>query len=503
MNMQIEIKQCYCGGACSRAANAFELLAQDKRHLAYREAVNALADTPNCARLNGVLGLIHSTATDGQYALSHFHKVMEIEGESANVLCNIAYAEYLIGKLDCSFDHYIKALAIEPKNTLALSGLSKVLELKDATDTAIELQNRAFIINPSEHFLRLNMASTLEKADNLERACAILQHELITPMERLALGRLQEKQGKYSLAWGNWQIANAHFARTHPYNRDNARKCYSSHMNFATKERLLSLPSVKNNSGFKPIFVLGYPRSGTTMLDQIIASHSEIDGGDELPFIFDIAAIISRVINSPKSYPFALSEIAASNNHAILDMMQSYYISKVEYLGFGKQSFTDKMPLNEMHLPLIHSLFPNSPMIFIRRHPLDCIVSNYSLFLTHGFNQSFDLVSCAEHYVMNDTLFMRYRDRMKNLSLMEIKYEHLVVNLENYIVRLCDFLSVEHQPGMRDFHKSKRHSRTASYAQVKKPINKNAIGRWQHYARELKEIIPIIRPICEREGYTL
>ena len=129
-----------------------------------------------------------------------------------------------------------------------------------------------------------------------------------------------------------------------------------------------------------------------------VTAHPLISAGDELVFINDLTRIGSRWLGSPLAYPECLADLWMGDNQLALDQFRDYYLARAEQLGIweeGAKFFTDKMPLNETHLGLIHLVFPNSPIIHVRRHPLDILISNFSNFLTHGFNQAFDLKTSA------------------------------------------------------------------------------------------------------------
>jgi hypothetical protein len=253
----------------------------------------------------------------------------------------------------------------------------------------------------------------------------------------------------------------------------------------------------------QPIFVVGYPRSGTTMVEQTLSAHPLISAGDELTFILDLTRIIPRWLASPNPFPGCLTDLWMGDNRLAPNQFRDYYLRRSQELGIfeeGTRFFTDKMPLNETHLGLIHILFPHAPIIHVRRHPLDTLTSNFSNFLTHGFNQSFDVKTIAQHYALVDGLVEHYKEQL-DLNYLEIRYEELVGNQEKHVRRMLEFVGVDFDPRCLSFHENQRYARTASYAQVTEKLYDKSIYRYRHYRKYLDQAVAILRPTMSRLGY--
>ena len=148
----------------------------------------------------------------------------------------------------------------------------------------------------------------------------------------------------------------------------------------------------------QPIFIVGFPRSGTTMIEQTLSAHPLITAGDELPVINELTELTPRLFNSALPYPEALVELWLGDRTQGLDTLRDYYLQRASQLGASGEAggwFTDKMPLNETHLGLIGLIFPQAPIIHLLRHPLDVMLSVFSNHLTHGFYCAYDLVSAG------------------------------------------------------------------------------------------------------------
>ncbi len=182
---------------------------------------------------------------------------------------------------------------------------------------------------------------------------------------------------------------------------------------FFTARRLATLPRAGRRADMpQPVFIVGFPRSGTTLIEQTLTVHPQISAGDELPYISDITQIMPRLLASPLTYPEALAELWMGDQRDGLNELRDYYLNRAAKAGVfkpGAALFTDKMPLNETHLGLIALLFPQSPIIHVIRHPLDVLLSVYSNHLTHGYFCAAQLESIVQHYNLVADLIAHYR----------------------------------------------------------------------------------------------
>jgi hypothetical protein len=255
----------------------------------------------------------------------------------------------------------------------------------------------------------------------------------------------------------------------------------------------------------QPIFILGFPRSGTTLVEQTLSAHPRICAGDELPFVNEITDAMVRVLNSPLSYPEALAELWMGDRRHGLDELRDYYLERVRQLGIIEEGcawFTDKMPLNETHLGLIALMFPRSPMIHVLRHPLDIVLSTFSNHLTHGFYCSYALETAAKHFALTMELVEHYRGQL-TLRYLPMRYEDIVNDQEGSIRRMLAFIGEEFDERCLAFHENRRYARTASYAQVTEKLYDRSRYRYRHYRKELEPAVAILEPLISRLGYPL
>jgi len=224
-----------------------------------------------------------------------------------------------------------------------------------------------------------------------------------------------------------------------------------------------------------------------------------------LPIIMELTSLMPRMLDSPLQYPEALTELWMGDHCNDLDNLRDHYLRKAAQLGAieeGAAWFTDKMPLNETHLGLIHLLFPESPIIHMIRHPLDVVISVFSNLLTHGHYCAYALESAAQHYVLTMELVEHYRAEL-NIRYLPVRYEDLIDDQEATVRRVLDLLGEDFNMSCLAFHENTRYARTASYAQVSEKLYDRSRYRSRHYATHLAPVIPILTPLMERLGYSM
>ncbi len=251
----------------------------------------------------------------------------------------------------------------------------------------------------------------------LDEIANLRQDAGLGPNELLEKGRLLDQMGRFDDAFaafveGKRLVREVSGTR---YMADHAANIAARLKGFFTANRMKITPraTVRTDTP-QPLFIVGFPRSGTTLTEQTLSAHHAISAGDELPFIADITGLMQRMLGSPLTYPDALSELWMGDQREGLDNLRDYYLQRARQIGImepGKRWFTDKMPLNETHLGLIALLFPASPIIHVIRHPLDVVTSVFSNQLTHGFYCAYELESAARHYALIADLIAHYRSR--------------------------------------------------------------------------------------------
>jgi tetratricopeptide (TPR) repeat protein len=378
-------------------------------------------------------------------------------------------------------------------------------------DAAEKLLDRAEALAPADRTIAMQRAGLLHRRKQPESALAVLeavaQDRGEDGQELIDKGRLLDSLGRYDEAFAAFAKFKQRLREHgHGYRAEEAKKQVEALKGFFTASRSAMLPRAGRRNGTpQPIFIVGFPRSGTTLVEQTLTAHGRIAAGDELRLIHEIADRSQMMLGSPGRYPLSLSELWIGDRAGLVETLRDDYLNEALRIGAadpGKRWFTDKMPLNETHLGLIHLLFPEAPIVHLVRHPLDVVLSVFSNTLTHGFNCASALETAAEHYALIADLIAHYREALP-LRYHAVRYEDLVAEQEREVRALFGFIGEAYDPAALAFHENPRYARTASYAQVKEPLYASSVHRYRNYLKHLEPVIPILTPAIERLGYTV
>jgi tetratricopeptide (TPR) repeat protein len=235
-----------------------------------------------------------------------------------------------------------------------------------------------------------------------------------------------------------------------------------------------------------PIFILGLPRAGSTLIEQIIASHSMVDGTLELPNILTLAQDLrgEDIYGTLGKYPGSMKNLTFTDR----ENMGKKFIKDTDMHRENAPMFTDKMPNNFRHIALIHLIMPNAKIIDARRYPLDCCFSMFKQLFAQGQEFTYGLEEAGSYYNSYVKL-MNHWDNVLPNKILRVNNEDVIDDLEGQVRRILNFLELPFEDACVSFHKTERSVRTASSEQVRQPINKKGMGRWKPYAKHLKPLI--------------
>ena len=286
-----------------------------------------------------------------------------------------------------------------------------------------------------------------------------------------------DKAKQYDRAFEHALIANK--ARKVEYDADDYAAKISRLKSVYSASAMSSLPRATINSEL-PVFIVGMPRSGTSLLEQILSCHTKIHARGETSDVGNVAEAIPY-------YPDGVRNLTSQR----LDAMATAYIGRLVKMAPTATRVTDKLPGNYLYLGFISQLFPGAKVIHCLRDPRDVCLSNYFTDFNIGHYYSSDLGSLARHY-------RTYRDLMEHwkavlpILILEVRYEDLVDNPREWTEKILDFCGLDWEEACLDFHKSRRRVATASYDQVRNPLYKSSIARWKNYERHLEPVSRIL-----------
>ncbi len=498
------------------ATNELALILLGKGSLAEAEhhARNAIRIAPENPQAHNLMGMIMTEANRPQIGEYHYRRVIELTGQRDPILiANLAWNLKNQGRMEEARKLYDESATAAPEIRQTLLGYARLEEADRNFDAAAAILDKAEALTPNDQGVRLTRAVLLGRMRRYDEALAAIDASTdaegrLGPNELLEKGRLLDQLGRYDDAWAAFAEGKrlARELSGQKYLDEEANQQVERLRNFFTAGRLRLVPRASVRTDVpQPIFILGFPRSGTTLVEQTLSAHPKIAAGDELPLIHEVSAIMPRMLASPLGYPEALAELWMGDHREDLDNLRDYYLQKVRQMGVlreGTTRFTDKMPLNETHLGLIALLFPEGPLIHVLRHPLDIMVSAFSNAFTHGFFCASDLETAAKHYVRVMDLVQHYRGEM-TLRYLPIRYEDIVADQENSVRAMLSFIGEAFDEACLTFHENRRYARTASYAQVTEPLYGRSVYRYRHYRAHLEPVVPLLKPVIERLGYTV
>ncbi len=499
------------------AINELTLMLLNKGILAEAEvhARNAVRLAPENPQAHNLMGMVLTEAHKSRLGEYHYRCVLGLSATRDPILlANLAWNLKTQGKMDEARRLYQESVALAPDVPQTMLGWARMEEADRQFEKAGAILDRAESKFPGDPSLLLARAVLLRRMGCYEQALELLQKLAATsrngslgPDELLEKGALLDQMGRHEEAFGAFAEGKrmARVLTGTGYQAEHAQQLTERLKGFFTAKRLAILPRPKDShTAPKQIFVLGFPRSGTTLVEQMLSAHPLISAGDELPLINDISSMMSRMFDSPLPYPEALAELWMADHRDGLDKLRDYYVDQVrlrEVVKPGAVWVTDKMPLNETHLGLIALLFPTAPLIHVLRHPLDVVLSVFATQLTHGFCCSYELETAARHYVLIMDLVEHYRREM-TLRYLPVHYEDIVDHQEATVRRMLDFIGEPFDERCLRFQENRRYARTASYAQVAEKLYGRSRFRYRHYLAQLEPVIPMLKPLIERLGYS-
>ncbi len=293
-----------------------------------------------------------------------------------------------------------------------------------------------------------------------------------------ALGKALEDARDYATSFEHYREGNALRRAVIHYDAGQTRAYLERARKFFTAE-FFSAHAGAGSPAPDPIFIVGLPRSGSTLLEQILSSHSSVEGTMELP---DIAAMARSLVGDKRTpegprYPEVLATL---DPHELRRLGEKYLTDTRVQRKSDAPFFIDKMPNNFLHVGLIHLILPNAKIIDARRHPLACCFSGFKQHFARGQNFSYDLTDLGAYY-RDYVELMAHFDRVLPGRVHRVFYEHLVENTEYEVRRLLNYCGLTFEPACLRFYENERAVRTASSEQVRTPIYREGVDQWRHY----------------------
>ncbi|MEO0575977.1 MAG: sulfotransferase [Pseudomonadota bacterium] len=417
---------------------------------ALEEARLLLATAPNNPQFQSIHAIECMQTGDYADALALFDAVLATLPNDPVTLTSKGHAFKTMGQYDDAVAAYRAAIASAPQHGEAYYALAnlKVYEFSDAEMEAMHARERGA---NSGYMDRVHLS--------------------------FALGKAHEDRGDYKTAFEHYVTGNGLKKAQSRYDAERMAE------DFAAQRTVCTRAFFDQRSGYghdapDPIFILGLPRAGSTLLEQILASHSQVDGTLELPNILSLSQSMRRAgrDSDKPPYPDILETLSSED-------FERHGIQFIEDTRIHRQdapSFIDKMPNNFRHIGLIHLMLPNARIIDARRHPMACCFSGFKQLFAEGQEFTYDLSDVGQYY-RDYVSLMDHWDAVLPGKILRVNYEDVVADIETQVRRILDHCGLEFETACVDFYRNKRSVRTPSSEQVRQPIYTTGLEEWRHF----------------------
>jgi tetratricopeptide (TPR) repeat protein len=447
----------------------------------------------HAARLLGAQGALAD-------AVRHYRRWTELAPESAIAHTELGLALTRLGELEEARGVLTRALALDPDDERAVACMASLMEHRGEVEPAWALLGprvEAGTAGPDAVAVFAAVAPRLDRTaqalDLIERALA---DDALDPPRREALhfaaGNLCDRSKDYDRAFAHYEKANA--LRRTPFDRAAHAAHVDALMEAFSADALARLPRASNRYRL-PLFIVGMPRSGTTLVEQILASHPQVFGAGERPEITWYTQRLAAMLGTQVPYPQCVAEL----DRATLDTLAERYHGALRRLDPVATRVTDKMPNNFLHLGLIGLLLPGARVIHLIRDPRDNCLSCYFQAFTGAHPYAQDLGDLGSYYRQYERLMAHWR-AVRPLPMLEVRYEELVADQEGQSRRIVAFAGLEWDERCLRFHESDRPVATASHDQVRRPMYKGAMERWRRYEAHLGPLLEALGADRDGEG---
>ena len=497
----------------------------------YGDVLRADAENVDALRMMGTIAFTESRPADAE---RYLRQTVALAPDFVGAIIDLAQVLKDEGRFEEAISNFRRAIELEPGNVKAQFLLGSALAPSALTYEAIEAYQRALELRPSHVGAHLGLGHVLKtvgrqkEAVDSYRECIRLRpdngatywslanlktynlssadiEEMVSQLEDgdvnkesevnflFALAKATEDRKDFDLAWQYYEKGNAERRMTEYYDPVRAEVINDKVIETFDAELLAKLGG-QGHADPAPIFVLGLPRSGSTLIEQILASHSQVEGTSELPYVAHAMNSLNLNRADGINYPEAVRELGANN----LKLLGQKYLRDAQmHRTEGAPRFIDKMPNNFPSVGFINLILPNAKIIDARRHPLDSCLSCYRQLFARGQPFTYDLTDIGEYFLEYQRLMDHWHEVLPG-QVLTMQYEDVVQDFETQVRRLLDFCDLPWEESCVRFYETDRPVRTASSEQVRQPVHSKSINFWRNFEDKLDELITVLEPVRDR-----
>jgi tetratricopeptide (TPR) repeat protein len=416
----------------------------------------------------------------GQIAESEepLRRAIKLSPKHAEAQASLGLTLIMMGRLDEARECFEKVLRLAPQHAAAMCGLGQIARIEGRFAEAVELYTRCLETDTQLPAALAGLAAVrkMSRSDNIWLKSA--ENAVASGIPLVEEADLRFSMGKYCDDVGNFEQAFRNYERANELQKNlaaaydrAARSRFVDDMINVYPRDVFATVTRETSDSTVPVFVTGMMRSGTSLVEQIVASHPQARGAGELSFWNDVARKHEDVVRSRWLDEPLRKKLADS------------YLRTLERLAPDARRVVDKSTFNTDYLGLIHSVFPNARLIYLQRDPIDTCLSCYFQPFSTAHNFTFDLADLAHYYREHRRLVGHWRAALPAGTLLEVPYAGLVSDQERWSRKILDFVGLEWDQRCLNFHTTERPVLTASFWQVRQKIYRSSLGRWRHYEK--------------------
>jgi len=400
-----------------------------------------------------------------------------------------------MGRFEDGVETYKSALEQQPNHAGSMAGLGHSLKTIGRQDESIDIYRDCIKNYPTfgEAYWALANLKTFRFSD--DEIAAMEQHvddDKLPDETRVnlnySLGKAHEDRGDYDLAFQRYDQGSKLRRPHESYDPVHTEMVHDQIIETITAD-FVAENAGNGSPDDSPIFIVGLPRSGSTLVEQILASHSQVDGTHELPDLPRVVSTINHQRLQGDVYPFALRHYGKD-----LAKLGDQYIESTARFRKGSPFFTDKMPNNFASIGLIALILPDAKIVNARRHPLDSCMGSYKQLFYRGQSFTYDLVELGEYYLEYQRLMDHWHEILPG-KVLDVQYENMVADQENQTRRLIEHCALPWEDGCLRFYETDRAVITASSEQVRQPIYSKSVNSWRRFESHLGPLIEVLEPL--------
>jgi tetratricopeptide (TPR) repeat protein len=433
-------------------------------------------------------------------ALASMQRAANMSPRSSQVLVHLANIQARSGDHAAAIESLRRAAALNPRAPGPWLGLGNALKTVGRQADAIAAYRRAVELRPehSEAWWSLSNLKTFRFDDAevtaMERQLAGAKAPEARVQFSFALGKAYEDRGDYARAFTHFEQGNRTRRPLEEYDPVQT-EVINERIRRVFDEALLARHADAGDPDPAPIFVVGLPRSGSTLIEQILSSHSQVDGTHELPEIGRLIQHFGRDRADRNAYPEVLRKLDAGGWRAL----GSAYLERTRQYRGAAPRFIDKNPNNFPSIGFIALALPNARIVNARRHPLDTCLSCYKQLFARGQPFTYDLTELGEYYLEYEKMMAHWHAVLPG-RVLDVRYEDMVADQAGQTRRLLVHCGLDWEDACLRYYETERAIRTASSEQVRLPIYDSSVGIWRRYEKELAPLIEILRPVLPAFG---